>query len=91
MSVQAIRAGAEDFLTNPVAREKGVGPGAIAFSYNDKLSMVEGTPVQAPPAMRGFQDNWNVSHMNAKKNFQDNWNVSYIKNFQDNWNTSYMN
>ena len=69
---------------------KEVGPGAIVFRYNDKLYMVEGTPVQAPQAMKDFQDNWNVSYMKAAKDFQDNWNVSYMKNFQDNWNTSYM-
>jgi len=82
---------------------KEVGPGAIVFRYNDKLYMVEGTPVQAPQAMKDFQDNWNVSYMNAMKNFQDNWNVSYMKDpnadpayakafkdFQDNWNVSYM-
>src|SRR5919109_544018 len=49
---------------------KEVGPGAIVFRYNDKLYMVEGTPVQAPQAMKDFQDNWNVSYMNAMKNFQ---------------------
>src|SRR6478752_1865767 len=82
---------------------KEVGPGAIAFRYNDKLYMVEGTPVQAPQAMKNFQDNWNVSYMKAQKDFQDNWNVSYMKDpnadpayaqafkdFQDNWNVSYM-
>jgi len=72
---------------------KEVGPGAIVFRYNDKLYMVEGTPVQAPQAMKDFQDNWNVSYMKAQKDFQDNWNVSYMKaakDFQDNWNVSYM-
>jgi hypothetical protein len=82
---------------------KEVGPGAIVFRYNDKLYMVEGTPVQAPQAMKNFQDNWNVSYMKAAKDFQDNWNVSYMKDpnadpayaqafkdFQDNWNVSYM-
>jgi hypothetical protein len=82
---------------------KEVGPGAIVFRYNDKLYMVEGTPVQAPQAMKDFQDNWNVSYMKdpnvdpayakAFKDFQDNWNVSYMKaakDFQDNWNVSYM-
>src|SRR6516225_872886 len=82
---------------------KEVGPGAIVFRYNDKLYMVEGTPVQAPQALKDFQDNWNVSYMKdpnadpayakAFKDFQDNWNVSYMKaakDFQDNWNVSYM-
>src|SRR6476646_2452305 len=72
---------------------KEVGPGAIVFRYNDKLYMVEGTPVQAPQAMKHFQANWNVSYMKAQKDFQDNWNVSYMKaakDFQDNWNVSYM-
>ena len=82
---------------------KEVGPGVIVFRYNDKLYMVEGTPVPSPQAMKSFQDNWNVSYMNGQKNFQDNWNVSYMKeansdpayakafkDFQDNWNVSYM-
>ena len=82
---------------------KELGPGVIVFRYNDKLYMVEGTPVPSPQAMKSFQDNWNVSYMNGQKNFQDNWNVSYMKeanadpayakafkDFQDNWNVSYM-
>jgi hypothetical protein len=84
---------------------KEVGPGAIVFRYNDKLYMVEGTPTPAPQAMKNFQDNWNVSYMNAQKDFQSNWNVSYMKDhqadadpayakafqdFQSNWNVSYM-
>jgi hypothetical protein len=82
---------------------KEAGPGVIVFRYNDKLYIVEGTPIPAPQAMKSFQDNWNVSYMNAQKNFQDNWNVSYMnqpdadpayakafKDFQDNWNVSYM-
>ena len=58
---------------------KEVGPGAIVFRYNDKLYMVEGTPVQAPQAMKDFQDNWNTSYMKATKDFQDNWSTSYMK------------
>ena len=84
---------------------KEVGPGAIVLRYNDKLYMVEGTPPPAPQAMKSFQDNWNVSYMNAQKDFQSNWNVSYMKDhqadvdpayakafqdFQSNWNVSYM-
>jgi hypothetical protein len=82
---------------------KEAGPGVIVFRYNDKLYMVEGTPLPSPQAMKSFQDNWNVSYMNGQKNFQDNWNVSYMKDpnadpayaqafkdFQDNWNVSYM-
>jgi hypothetical protein len=84
---------------------KEVGPGTIVFRYNDKLYMVEGTPTPAPQAMKSFQDNWNVSYMNAQKDFQSNWNVSYMKDhqadvdpayakafqdFQSNWNVSYM-
>ena len=84
---------------------KEVGPGAIVFRYDDKLYMVEGTPVPAPQAMKSFQDNWNVSYMKAMKDFQDNWSVSYMKDtganvdpayakafkdFQDGWNVSYM-
>ena len=84
---------------------KEAGPGVTVFRYNDKLYIVEGTPTPAPQAMKSFQDNWNVSYMNAQKNFQDNFNVSYMKdsvadidpayaqamkNFQDNWNVSYM-
>ena len=82
---------------------KEVGPGVIVFRYNDKLYMVEGTPVPSPQAMKNFQDNWNVSYMNGQKNFQDSWNVSYMnganadpayakafKDFLDNWNVSYM-
>ena len=82
---------------------KEAGPGVTVFRYNDKLYIVEGTPIPAPQAMKSFQDNWNVSYMNAQKNFQDNWNTSYMKDpdadpayaqafksFQDNWNVSYM-
>jgi len=82
---------------------KEAGPGVIVFRYNDKLYILEGTPQPAPQAMKDFQDNWNVSYMNAQKNFQDNWNVSYMnqpdadpayakafKDFQSNWNVSYM-
>jgi len=83
---------------------KEVGPGAIIFRSGNKLYIAEGAP--APQAMKSFQDNWNVSYINAMKNFQDNWNVSFmkypeagidpaymtgLKNFQDNWNASYMN
>ena len=57
---------------------KEVGPGVVVFRYNDKLYMVEGTPVPSPQAMKSFQDNWNVSYMKAQKNFQDGWNVSYM-------------
>jgi hypothetical protein len=84
---------------------KEAGPGVVVFRYNDKLYIVEGTPIPAPQAMKSFQDNWNVSYMNAQKNFQDNFSVSYMKDnpetsdpaymkaqkdFQDNWNASYM-
>ncbi len=84
---------------------KEAGPGVMVFRYNDKLYIVEGTPLPSPQAMKSFQDNWNVSYMNGQKNFQDNFNVSYMKengadidpayaqamkNFQDNWNVSYM-
>ena len=82
---------------------KEAGPGVTVFRYNDKLYIVEGAPVPNPQAMKSFQDNWNVSYMNAQKNFQDNWNTSYMKDpdadpayaqafksFQDNWNVSYM-
>jgi hypothetical protein len=84
---------------------KEAGPGVMVFRYNDKLYIIEGTPMQAPQAMKSFQDNWNVSYMNAQKNFQDNFAVSYMKDnaeasdpaymkamkdFQDNWNVSYM-
>jgi hypothetical protein len=84
---------------------KDAGPGVMVFRYNDKLYIVEGTPMPAPQAMKSFQDNWNVSYMNAQKNFQDNFSVSYMKDnpetsdpaymkaqkdFQDNWNASYM-
>ena len=82
---------------------KEAGPGVTVFRYNDKLYIVEGTPAPEPQAMKSFQDNWNVSYMNAQKNFQDNWNTSYMKDpdadpayaqafksFQDNWNVSYM-
>ena len=58
---------------------KEVGPGAIVFRYDDKLYMVEGTPVPAPQAMKSFQDNWNTSYMKATKDFQDNWSTSYMK------------
>jgi hypothetical protein len=84
---------------------KEAGPGVMVFRYNDKLYIVEGTPLPSPQAMKSFQDNWNVSYMNAQKSFQDNFNVSYMKenaadadpayaqamkSFQDNWNVSYM-
>ena len=82
---------------------KEAGPGVTVFRYNDKLYIVEGAPVPNPQAMKSFQDNWNVSYMNAQKNFQDNWNTSYMKDpdadpayaqafksFQDNWSVSYM-
>ena len=82
---------------------KEAGPGVTVFRYNDKLYIVEGTPAPEPQAMKSFQDNWNVSYMNAQKNFQDNWSTSYMKDpdadpayaqafksFQDNWNVSYM-
>ena len=84
---------------------KEAGPGVVVFRYNDKLYIVEGTPMPAPQAMKSFQDNWNVSYMNAQKNFQDNFAVSYMKDnaeasdpaymkamkdFQDSWNVSYM-
>jgi hypothetical protein len=84
---------------------KEAGPGVMVFRYNDKLYIVEGTPMPAPQAMKSFQDNWNVSYMNAQKNFQDNFAASYMKDnpetsdpaymkaqkdFQDNWNASYM-
>jgi len=82
---------------------KEAGPGVTVFRYNDKLYIVEGAPVPNPQAMKSFQDNWNVSYMNAQKNFQDNWSTSYMKDpdadpayaqafksFQDNWNVSYM-
>src|SRR6516225_5283633 len=82
---------------------KEAGPGVTVFRYNDKLYIVEGAPVPNPQVMKSFQDNWNVSYMNAQKNFQDNWNTSYMKDpdadpayaqafksFQDNWNVSYM-
>jgi hypothetical protein len=84
---------------------KEAGPGVMVFRYNDKLYLVEGAPIPSPQAMKSFQDNWNVSYMNAQKNFQDNFNVSYMKenaadadpayaqamkSFQDNWNVSYM-
>ena len=62
---------------------KEAGPGVTVFRYNDKLYIVEGTPTPAPQAMKSFQDNWNVSYMNAQKNFQDNFNVSYMKDSVD--------
>jgi hypothetical protein len=82
---------------------KEAGPGVTVFRYNDKLYVVEGTPVQSPQAMKSFQDNWNVSYMKGQKDFQDNFATSYMnspdadpayaqamKSFQDNWNVSYM-
>ena len=58
---------------------KEIAPGVILFRHGDRLYGVESTPELSQQAMRNFQDNWNVSYMNAQKNFQDNWNTSYMK------------
>jgi hypothetical protein len=91
----------EDWIQ--IAKPKAIelGEGAIIFRWGDKLYLIEGNPDAPIQTMKSFQDNWNVSYLNALKDFQDNWATSYFKDpntadakagksFQDKWNVSYM-
>jgi hypothetical protein len=42
---------------------KEVGPGVIVFRYDDKLYVVDLSPVPSPQALKAFQDNWSTSYM----------------------------
>ena len=91
----------EDWIQIAQTKALELGEGAVIFRWGDKLYLIEGNPDAPIQTMKSFQDNWNVSYLNALKDFQDNWATSYFKdqnaantkagkNFQDEWNVSYM-